>query len=70
MGGSVNQSPSDQLAMWLAIIGKSHALGGSPNPAETLRRIEEAQLLDAMRRGPDPRRIPPWVPGTTRSQEM
>ena len=50
MGGSATQSPQDQLAMWLAILGKSQALGASPNPVDTLRRIEEARAVQAMHR--------------------
>ena len=63
MGGSVTQAPQDQLAMWLAILGKSQALGGSPNPAETLRRIEEARAMQDMHRQAD--QLQSLPPGTS-----
>ena len=72
MAGSPGSTPNENLALWLAILGKGQALGGSPNPAETLSRIENArkqqELLQPIRQ--QQRYTPSWIPGTTPTAEM
>lgn len=56
----------DVLLKWLAMVGMGQAVSGSPNPEDTLRRIEESRRFQALWRSGGPGRIP----GSPRTTEM